>query len=117
MVWPGGKRELVGRQQLRPAVRLERAGAFPPKGALQLEKQGDARRDRQSGCQERVKSLRPAVERHGQAQRVPQPAIAAARRGQHPHPQPFGGPPVVHPDHQPVIARTTSPKYHRGVVI
>ena len=38
----GGKRELIGRQQCSPAVRLKGAGPLASGGLLQIEEDGDS---------------------------------------------------------------------------
>src|SRR6266403_553923 len=50
------------------------------------------------------KTLRSPISKQHQTQAVPDPAVAHARRGDHPDAKPARRAPAIHPPHQPVIA-------------
>src|SRR5258708_22522104 len=68
---------------------------------LEDEYPDDRRGPRRSNCQE---ALRSAIKEQDDPERVPEPAVSHARRGNHPVADPPRGAPAVQAPHQVVIA-------------
>src|SRR5271168_4542233 len=100
----GRKRKLVGRQNLRPAMRLELARPRTLADFLDGLENKYAGKRRCARRTYRFKTLRTAVNQKHRAQAVPQPAISRAGGRNHPIADPTRGAPTVQPPHQAVIA-------------
>jgi len=100
----GGKGKLVGRQNLRPAVRLELTRALPLAQPLQKFEYANPRQRGASCRANRGISLRPAVHQQNQCQRIPQPSIAQPGGRNHPITNPARRAPPVQSPHHAVIA-------------
>src|SRR5580698_9753620 len=101
---PGWKRKLVRRQNLRPTVRLKLARPRPHTQTLDRFEDKDTAKPGRTRSANRHESLRPAINRDHDAEPIPQPAITAPGRGNHPIPHPPRRAPTVHPAHHTVIA-------------
>src|SRR5262245_1837201 len=99
-----GKRELIRRQQARPTVRLQCAWTPAAGSALEDEKNCNTCADSKSRGRYRFKSIGASEQQDRDSNRIPEPAIAAARRAKHPQPNPVRRVPPVDTSHQPVIA-------------
>src|SRR5579859_1716919 len=101
---PGREREFVGRQHLRPAVRLDLTWPLPLAQMFERLEDEDSADRRGSGRPNGGKPLRTAVKQQHDAKSVPQPAVAHACRGNHPVANPSRRAPAVHPLHDAKVA-------------
>jgi len=101
---PGRKRKFVGRQNLRPAMRLNLTRPRTRAQSLDRFEYKNSHDTSRSSRADRRKPLRPPKNRHHHAEPVPQPSIAGPRRANHPISYPPWRSPTVHPAHHSVIA-------------
>src|SRR5437879_4256720 len=99
--WKG---ELIGRQYLRPAVRLDLAGPEAVAELLQRLENKNPRNRCGAGRADCRVPLRSAKEKKHDSESVPDPAVPHPSRGNHPDPKPARCAPAVHPPHQALIA-------------